>query len=102
MSFFVPPLIDDPKTKEEREFNDRNWRDRQKFLENLAKQNFQLVYFGHFSYSELDEMPVQERRLLYNFLVEQKDEESKQAKEIAQKNKEAQAQARAKARHHRR
>ena len=44
------------------------------------KQQFQLAYFGRVDYSDSQDMPVYERKTLFNLLLEQKEEEVKQRK----------------------
>lgn len=60
------------------ELNQRNWNYRTELLENICEQEFQLVYFGHFNYSEIDEMTVIERNMIFGLLIKQKKEEQKQ------------------------
>lgn len=44
-------------------------------LSGICEQLFQLVYFGKFNYSELDELTVHEREMVYGLLVDQKNTE---------------------------
>lgn len=91
-------MIEFPKTKEEEEYNYKNWEYRQKYLDSITKRQFQLVYFGRFSYDELDNMALSEFRAVYQYLIDQKEEEAKAAKEAAKRQKEAAAHARARSR----
>lgn len=87
-SFFVPLLSDDPKYAK---LNAANWEYRMQRLTSICQQEFQLVYYGHFTYKELDELTVHEREMVYGLLVSQKTEEKeayeKAMKESAQKHK---------------
>lgn len=53
-------------------------------LSDICLEEFQLVYFGHFSYSELDEMSVHEREMIYGMLINQKNEEKEQYEKALQ------------------
>lgn len=88
MSFFVPPLIENPVNREEEKYNQEALKIRQENLDYIIKRQFQLVYFGHFNYADLDELSLSEFDALYNTLVEQKQEEQKAQEEEIRKAKE--------------
>lgn len=81
-------MIDNPKTKDEERYNDNVYRLRAQSLTNIVTRQFQLVYFGHFNYAELDELAISEFDALYNMLLEQKNEEKKASEEALRKQKE--------------
>lgn len=47
-------------------------------FENTLKEQFQLAYFGKIDYNASEHMTVQERRIMYKLLLEQKQDEKKQ------------------------
>lgn len=49
------------------------------------KQQFQLAYFGRVDYADSQDMPVYERKMLFDLLIEQKEEESKRQKQLQNK-----------------
>lgn len=55
-------------------------------LDNICQEEFQLVYYGHFNYSELDDMTVIERNTLFGMLVKQKKEEKENYEKALQAN----------------
>lgn len=77
MSFFVPPLTEYNSL----EANQRSRKIRVQGFENVLKEQFQLAYFGKIDYSASEQMTVQERRIMYKLLLEQKQDEKKQRDE---------------------
>lgn len=63
------------------EANQRSRKVRFQGFESTLKEQFQLAYFGHISYDASEHMSVQERRVMYKLLLEQKQEEKKQRDE---------------------
>lgn len=51
------------------------------------KQQFQLAYFGRVDYADSQDMPVYERKILFDLLLEQKEEEAKQHKQAQNQHK---------------
>ena len=100
VSFFVPRLIDNPKTLEEREHNDIIYKLRSDLLMNMLTRQFQMVYFGHFNYADLDELTISEFDALYNIMVQQKDEEKKAQEEAMRKSKEKMSRSKPRRRRH--
>ena len=67
---FVPRLTDvDDETLM------RNWEYRITKLQSIEKQQFQMVYYGHFVYNDTEDMTVSERDRVYNILYETKKKE---------------------------
>ena len=71
--------------------NDEIWEYRMEMFRRIIKEQFQLAYFGRIDYGATDLMFIGERRLLYNTLVDQKQEEKNQQDRSIQ---EAQAKSR--------
>ena len=98
VSFFVQRLIENPKTEAEIRYNDFVQQNASETLLNIIKKQFQLVYFGQFTYADLDELTLSEFNALYEILLEQKNEEKKAREEALRKQKERANQQKAKAR----
>lgn len=73
----------------------QNQRFRIEKYKSILRQQFQLVYFGHFSFEDSENMCVQERQFVYDILFQQKKEE-KEAYEKAMAAQKAEAEARRK------
>lgn len=58
-------------------------------LQNITKQQFQMVYYGKFTWTDTENMSLPEREMVYHILYEQKKEEKenyeKQMQEAQQK-----------------
>lgn len=67
--------------------NAKIWEYRTEVYRGIIKEQFYLAYFGRVSYSDTDEMDIGERKVLYNILLEQKDEERKQQEQAIENAK---------------
>lgn len=87
---FVPPL-DEELLMEDPETYQMNAKYRTLKYQNIAKQQFQMVYYGKFTWEDTENMSLSEREMVYQILYQQKKEEKenydKQVQEAKQKQK---------------
>ena len=86
---FVPPL-DEDLAREDPETYQINARYRTLKIQNISKQQFQMVYYGKFTWEDTENMSLSEREMVYQLLYQQKKEEKenyeKQVQDAKQKN----------------
>ena len=80
------------------EIIERNWEYRVESLKAIEKQQFQMVYFGKFSYQDTEDMSVEERRRIYDILYEQKKTEKEEYEKAVREAKAKQSKGSRKAR----
>jgi hypothetical protein len=51
----------------------KKWNYRIVCYKNIIKEQFQLAYFGRVDYTASSQMPVSERKYMYQLLIEQKN-----------------------------
>lgn len=85
VNFFVPSLSEFNTDKE----NEDAREVRLTTFESIVREQFQLAYFGKIEYAASNEMSVQERRIIYRVLVNQKTEEKKAHEEALRKARES-------------
>jgi hypothetical protein len=71
-SFFVPDIQNE--TDPDKILN--KWDIRQKRLQSIIREQFELSYFGTIDYGVTGSMTIAEREILYNIFIEQKKKEA--------------------------
>lgn len=66
-----------------REELQKKWDYRTAYYKNIIKEQFQLAYFGRVDYEASSQMPVSERKYMYQLLVDQKKTEKEHAEKRA-------------------
>lgn len=72
------------RTEEE---NLKIWQYRTDMFRGIVREQFQLAYFGRVDYGSTEEMAIGERKILYELLIEQKQDEKKQHEQAMQEAK---------------